>query len=359
MIPTYFVVSVLLCLSICRFCATRLVEDRSVAERAFEVWGPCVQVIKHYQSSSKSKRPKNNSYETLVEHHTDLLIPAKLQFFVFVATIFEPYLSIFQTDTPMIPFMFSELEKIYTKLLRLVFRRNCLEETSSITKRLKRDWLEKKENHLEDGLVDIGAAAKLKLQESKVKAEAKRKFRRECKQFIINVLIKISKRSPTQFSIVRNSISLDPISMVRHPEESSQRFTKLADRVVSHALQDKKIYEIEIDQQLRKSCQLSYPKYKAELERLANEDKKTERDMKPKLKLDEIETVKRQKLNIQSSIDALEERIFTETLAADENQDLTLTAKAVSFCRTMKEKQKTLKDFEDIISKLEQEYKAM
>ena len=70
-----------------------------------------------------------------------------------------------------------------------------------------------------------------------------------------------------------------------------------------------------------------------------------------------FETVKRQKLNIQSSIDALKKGIFTETLAADENQDLTLTAKAASFCRTMKEKQKTLKDFEDI--KLAQEYKAM
>ena len=116
------------------------------------------------------------------------------------------------------------IRKDYTKLLRLVFRRNCLEEISSITKRLNRDWLEKKENHLEDGLVDTCAAAKLKLQESKV-----RKFRGECKQFIINVLIKISERSPIQFSIVRNSIYLDP--MVRHPEESSSRFTELADRL--------------------------------------------------------------------------------------------------------------------------------
>ena len=304
----------------------------------------------------------------------------------------------------------------------------------------------KRKNYLEDGLVDIGVAANLKLQESKVKAEAKRKFRGKCKRFIINVFIKISERSPMQFSNVRNSISLDPISMVRHQEESSQRFTKLADRlftlkkiaaniadkaksqyddllkvacfnqkdkfldfkvksdrlevflvgllpekfysellkvskiifiishgqnftergfsinkevndcnmqeksltcqrVVYYALQDKKIYEIEIDQQLRKSCQLSYQKYEAELELLGNEDKKTERDIKRKLKLDEIETVKKKKLNIQSSIDALKEGIFTETLAADENQDLTLTAKAASFCRTMKEKQKTLKDF--------------
>ena len=50
--------------------------------------------------------------------------------------------------------------------------------------------------------------------------------------------------------------------------------------------------------------------------------------MKQNFKLDK----KRQKLNIQSSVDALKEEIFTETLAADENQDLTLTAKTASFC---------------------------
>ena len=83
------------------------------------------------------------------------------------------------------------------------------------------------------------------------------------------------------------------------------------ERVVYGAFQDKKIYETEIDQQLRKSCQLFYQKYKAVLKRLANEDKKAEKDMKRKLKLDEIETVKKQKLDIQSSIDALKEGIFT------------------------------------------------
>ena len=57
-----------------------------------------------------------------MSHYTDLLVPVKLQFLVFVATIFEPYLSIFPRDAPMIPFMFTELEDIYSKLLRPVFR---------------------------------------------------------------------------------------------------------------------------------------------------------------------------------------------------------------------------------------------
>ena len=52
-------------------------------------------------------------------------------------------------------------------------------------------------------------------------------------------------------------------------------------RVVYDALQacGKEIYEIEIDQELRKSC-LSYQKYKEEMKRKADEVKTTDRDMK-------------------------------------------------------------------------------
>ena len=104
----------------------------------------------------------------MLSHYTDLLVPVKLQFFVFVAIMFEPYLSIFQTNAPMIPFMFTELENIYNKLLRLMFRQRYLEKITSIANRQKKDWIENKENHLENGLFDIGAATKLKLQKKKM-----------------------------------------------------------------------------------------------------------------------------------------------------------------------------------------------
>ena len=142
-------------MSLFRFCATIWVEDRPVAKTTIEVCGPCVKLIRHYESLSKSKRPKNKSYERLVSHCTDLLVPEKLQFFVFVATIFEPYLSIFQTGSPVISFMFTELENIYNKLLRLVLRQSCLEKTTSIANKLKKNLIENKENYLENGLIDI------------------------------------------------------------------------------------------------------------------------------------------------------------------------------------------------------------
>ena len=105
-----------------RFCPTRWVEDRSVAERADEVWDSIVKVIKHWEGLSQLQRPKNKSYETLVKHYTDPLMPAKFRFFEYIASVFEPYLTIFQTDASMIPFMYEQLKEIYDKLLSMVLR---------------------------------------------------------------------------------------------------------------------------------------------------------------------------------------------------------------------------------------------
>ena len=81
--------------------------------------------------------------------------------------------------------------------------------------------------------------------------------------------------------------------------------------------------------------------------------------MKHKLKIDEITTKKREKMTIQCSIiKALTEGIFTETPAADEKQDLSLTAKAASICWLLKDKEKTLKEYYNILN-LEKENKAI
>ena len=132
-------------------------------------------------------------------------------------------------------------------------------------------------------------------------------------------------------------------------------------RIVYDTLQhsDQKIHEIINTQDLRKHCLLAYQKYKTEMERITNENKQTEQTIKRKLQLDEIESVKKQKLNIEGCIDNLKEGIINETLAADQNQDLIATAGAASFCRTMQEKQTTLKEINSTLEKLEDEYKKL
>ena len=119
-----------------RFCTTRWVEDKIVAERGLQVWKPLTNVIKYWESLRKSKRPKNTSYEILTKHYKDPLVPAKLHFFAFVTSIFQPYVVIFQTNSPMIPFMFSELEIIFYQLLRLVFRKDAIDQAGAILEKI-------------------------------------------------------------------------------------------------------------------------------------------------------------------------------------------------------------------------------
>ena len=55
----------------------------------------------------------------------------------------------------MVPFMRDELE-----LLRRIFRKDALDKADRPLKRLNKKWLTKTKHHLEDGLVELGAATK-------------------------------------------------------------------------------------------------------------------------------------------------------------------------------------------------------
>ena len=81
---------------------------------------------------SRSRCPHIKSYEQLVECYSDSLVPAKLHFFSFGAGLFEPYLTRFQTDVPMVLFMFDELSAIFKKLVGLIFKKDAIDNEQSI-----------------------------------------------------------------------------------------------------------------------------------------------------------------------------------------------------------------------------------
>ena len=154
------------------------------------------------ESLSRFRRPQIKSYEWLVECYSDPLVPAKLHFFLFVAVIFEPYLTRFQTDAPMVPFMFDELSATFKKLVGLIFKKDAIDNAQSIASMLNEKWLQDSKNQLKPGLVDIGAGMKAVFASAQVSAKKKKLFRYECKQIIIKVLIKLAERCSLQFNLV-------------------------------------------------------------------------------------------------------------------------------------------------------------
>ena len=151
----------------------------------------------------------------------------KLQFFAFVAGVFELYFVMFQTDWPMVPFMFAQLEKIFEKLHRLIFHQESLAALSKNGYRTLKNYTCFEESCLLSNHVNIGAATKALLNDVMVSAE--RKFQGQCKQMVLDIHLKLSKRSPLRFAIVRCASCLSAANMAKSPNDCSQRSTIPAD----------------------------------------------------------------------------------------------------------------------------------
>ena len=96
------------------FCGHRWIEDKKVAERALKIWPNISSFVKETLKKPRSKIPNSFSFATLRSAVQDPLIIAKLEFFASVASTMMPYLEKFQADTPLLPFVTTEL----TVLLR-------------------------------------------------------------------------------------------------------------------------------------------------------------------------------------------------------------------------------------------------
>ena len=210
-----------------RFCHTRWVEDRPVADRALEVWPSVLKVIKYWEGLYKSSRPSIKSYQVVLDHYTDKLIPCKFQFFSFIASIFEPYLRIFHTDFPMLPFMYEEFQKVFTKLLGLICKQDAIPNDKDF-KKLDEKWLNEKQNFLDTHQMDIGAATQASAKDLQITSGKKQAFRAECRDVVVNIILKLVEKTPMRYSFVRSSTRLTPRNIANN-KKSASKFKALAD----------------------------------------------------------------------------------------------------------------------------------
>ena len=85
---------------------------------------------------------------------------AKLHFFAFIASILKPFFVLFQTDSPMLPFMYDKLSKVSKRLNALIYKKERIDEAKTVSKVMNEDWLKNKNNQMEEFLIDTGAATK-------------------------------------------------------------------------------------------------------------------------------------------------------------------------------------------------------
>ena len=85
-----------------------------------------LKIMNHSILLPPFKQAKCKSYEVVKDAIKDHFAVAKLKFSSFIASHLKPYLTIFQSQKPLISFLYDDLQSLYKELLELTIKSNLL-----------------------------------------------------------------------------------------------------------------------------------------------------------------------------------------------------------------------------------------
>ena len=208
-----------------QFCGHRWLEDKKVAERALEIWPNITVFITETLKKPKNQIPTSASFATVRSAVQSHLTIAKLQFFISTAAIMKPYLQVFQSDAPLLPFVTSELHALLQTLMGKFVKREELEAADSPYKITKLN-VSHAASHVTPSEIDIGFAAKAlvdkALREKRISQLQVLEFRKECEVMLQTTVSKVQEKSPLKYNLARKLVSMDPRLMVSNPDNATK-----------------------------------------------------------------------------------------------------------------------------------------
>ena len=140
----------------------------------------------------------------------------------------EPFLRKYQTNQPMVPFLYNDIGNCLRSILTRFVKKDVLAGADSFLKLIKinvtsnETWCSYKD-------VDIGVAAKNELAQCKVSDREKLEFRMECIKFLSAMSAKIVERSPLKYHLVRYAASVAPVSVLQAGTANERNFAGLVE----------------------------------------------------------------------------------------------------------------------------------
>ena len=209
-----------------QFGKVRWFDDGPVTYRAIEIWEHVKKIYAMWKSLPKSKQPSSQRFVTIQEAIKEEMF----HFFASIADLLKPFLTLYQTLNPMLPFLSPDLHTLCREIMSWYIKCAVLSEASSGFKLCMVD-VTAKENHLKLKAIHIGFGANKfiedRLRIDSITSKKFRCFKEECVLFLSEMMFKIFERSPLSSSVARNSSSLSPMLMTHQPELCKSRFQNL------------------------------------------------------------------------------------------------------------------------------------
>ncbi|XP_034454830.1 uncharacterized protein LOC117769800 [Hippoglossus hippoglossus] len=160
--------------------------------------------------------PKVKSFEALKERCADPLFTGKVAIFNSVAREVTPFLTAYQTDKPMLPFLGEDMFKLMKGLMGRFLKEKPLREATS-TLKLLHVAFQDSSLHKDASKIDIGFAAETTLNQlkssKKISERQVLEIKMDCKKLLITLTEKLLKKGPVHHQLVRSMQCLDPRRM--------------------------------------------------------------------------------------------------------------------------------------------------
>ena len=196
------------------FCATRWFEDKPVSDRLLKIWPNIVKLVNFWLTLPKSKQPKSKSFEAVKSAVEDNLTIVKLNVFSYFASLCQPFLKKYQTEKPMIPYMYPDLVQLLHNVLQIVVKQEIIDKCTSGQSLSKID-LDSDEDFKKDFYLGFAAESEIKdlKKKGRVKNTEIQNFQKNVRSCVVSTLKKMFERSPLGSVVIRNAIVFNPTYM--------------------------------------------------------------------------------------------------------------------------------------------------
>ncbi|XP_027140125.1 uncharacterized protein LOC113746890 [Larimichthys crocea] len=116
-----------------KFCKHRWLENVTVTDRALKLW-PYVQIYVERVLRGELPNPKTKSFETVKNSTKDCLFIPKVMIFNSIAREITPFLTLYQTDKPMLPFLSEDMLQLMKGLMGRFCNDKSLKDVTSVMK---------------------------------------------------------------------------------------------------------------------------------------------------------------------------------------------------------------------------------
>ena len=130
--------------------------------------------------------------------------------------MFNPFLTLYQTDQPMLPYLYDDLYCLLKNIYSVIIKPDTMEKYTTAYQ-LKQIDLDKDDDFLATKELNIGSVASTHIDKMKKKDEVSKKeiseFRKGVRLFVITTIKKLMERFPVGSKIVRNASIFNPCLM--------------------------------------------------------------------------------------------------------------------------------------------------